>query len=222
MGTIYLVRHGQASFGADDYDQLSALGWHQSIRLGEYWKAHGLGFQSIMTGTLRRHAETLEGIAQGLGATWTRQAWSEWNEFDSKALLDALHAPPLPDPRTAEGYRLHFRHLRMALQQWAAGLIAPRGMPTYADFTTGIRTSLELARRESDGNVLIVTSGGPISTAVGQLLGTSSATTIDLNLRLRNTSITEIAVTPRRLALVSFNGLPHLSSVEHRDWITHA
>ena len=26
MGTLYLVRHGQASFGADDYDKLSELG----------------------------------------------------------------------------------------------------------------------------------------------------------------------------------------------------
>ena len=34
MGTLYLVRHGQASFGADDYDQLSPLGHQQALRLG--------------------------------------------------------------------------------------------------------------------------------------------------------------------------------------------
>jgi broad specificity phosphatase PhoE len=40
MGTLYLVRHGQASFGADDYDQLSELGG-AGVRLGEHWRAQG-------------------------------------------------------------------------------------------------------------------------------------------------------------------------------------
>ena len=32
MGTLYLVRHGQASFGSDHYDQLSELGRRQPPR----------------------------------------------------------------------------------------------------------------------------------------------------------------------------------------------
>ena len=27
MPVIYLIRHGQASFGKEDYDQLSEMGW---------------------------------------------------------------------------------------------------------------------------------------------------------------------------------------------------
>ena len=65
MGTLYLVRHGQASFGAEDYDQLSALGRQQAVRLGEHWRTRGLGFDAVITGTLRRHTQTLEGIAEG-------------------------------------------------------------------------------------------------------------------------------------------------------------
>ena len=57
MGTLYLVRHGQASFGADDYDQLSALGRQQAVRLGEYWRGKGQHFDAVITGTLRRHAQ---------------------------------------------------------------------------------------------------------------------------------------------------------------------
>lgn len=221
MGTLYLVRHGQASFGSENYDQLSELGWRQSVRLGEFFKAHELHFQSVITGTMRRHAETFEGIVQGLGSRLERRVLSELNEYDSQALIDALHAPPLSDLLTPEGYRQHFRHLRDALKQWMAGVISPSGMPSYADFTAGIRAALEQAHKESDGNVLIVTSGGPISAAVGQLLGTSAETTIDLNLRMRNTSVTELAMTPKRLALISFNGLPHLATADDRDWITH-
>jgi broad specificity phosphatase PhoE len=32
MGQIYLVRHGQASFGSANYDQLSELGHEQARR----------------------------------------------------------------------------------------------------------------------------------------------------------------------------------------------
>ena len=67
MSSVHLVRHGQASFGADDYDQLSELGWKQSARLGEYWRERGRTFDRVIMGTLRRHDETWKGIAQGLG-----------------------------------------------------------------------------------------------------------------------------------------------------------
>ena len=66
MGTLYLVRHGQASFGEADYDRLSELGHKQSRRLGEYFAAKGITFDAVVTGTLRRHAETFNGIAQGM------------------------------------------------------------------------------------------------------------------------------------------------------------
>ena len=57
MGTLYLVRHGQASFGAADYDQLSDLGHKQSVRLGEYFAHKGIHFDGLIAGTLRRHKQ---------------------------------------------------------------------------------------------------------------------------------------------------------------------
>ncbi len=66
MGTLYLVRHGQASFAADDYDVLSPLGMQQANRLGEYFKSKNLVFDAAMTGTLRRQISTHEGIGKGM------------------------------------------------------------------------------------------------------------------------------------------------------------
>ena len=66
MGTLYLIRHGQASFGADDYDQLSELGMRQAVRLGEWFHGKGVQFSAVMTGSLKRHVQTLEGIAKGM------------------------------------------------------------------------------------------------------------------------------------------------------------
>ena len=67
MAELVLVRHGQASFGADDYDKLSELGWRQSRWLGEHFARRGAAFDLVVRGSLRRHAETWVGMAEGLG-----------------------------------------------------------------------------------------------------------------------------------------------------------
>ena len=51
MGVVLLVRHGQASFGADDYDVLSETGWEQSRLLGRYLADRGVTPTSSCAGT---------------------------------------------------------------------------------------------------------------------------------------------------------------------------
>ena len=134
MSSVHLVRHGQASFGADDYDRLSELGWKQSRRLGEYWQERGQVFDRVIMGTLRRHDETWQGIAQGLGlkeADWPVQRTPSLNEYDSAAVIATVHPGPLPKPDTPELYRHHFRLLREGLQRWMEGQAQPAGMPSY-------------------------------------------------------------------------------------------
>ena len=223
MGTLYLVRHGQASFGADDYDQLSPLGLQQAQRLGAHWLAHGQRFDTVLMGTLRRHAQTLDGIAQGLPGLPAPQVLPSLDEYDSLALIRAIHTEPLQKPNTPELYRHHFRLLCDAIAQWMAGVISPQGMPSWEDFSLGVRRVLDQVRRDhADQNVLLVSSGGPISTAVGEVLGTAPEVTIALNMRIRNSAITEFSVSPKRLMLQTFNTLPHLHAQEHQALITHA
>jgi broad specificity phosphatase PhoE len=223
MGTLYLVRHGQASFGADDYDQLSDLGHKQSVRLGEYFAWKGIHFDALIAGTLRRHKQTLEGILQGMNRAGEHLAWDGLNEYDSEAVIATVHPHKLQKPTSPEMYRHHFRLLRDGLAQWMAGVVSPRGMPSYDDFAAGVAGALDHVRANHYGNtVLIVSSGGPIATAVGQVLATSPETTIELNLRIRNSSITEFAFTPKRHMLVGFNAIPHLDAPEYRDWVTYS
>ena len=222
MGTLYLVRHGQASFGADDYDNLSELGRRQSVRLGEYWKAKGLKFDTVLVGTLKRQVQTLEGLLEGLGTTAAPIQWPGLNEYDSAAVIATIHPEPLPKPDTPELYRHHFRLLRDALTQWMNGVTSPKGMPSYVDFQKGVTSALDHVRTQCEGNVLLVSSGGPISTAVGHVLGTSPETTIEMNLRIRNASITELAFTPKRHMLVTYNTLPHLDHADHASWVTYS
>ncbi|WP_298931163.1 histidine phosphatase family protein [uncultured Ramlibacter sp.] len=223
MGTLYLVRHGQASFGAEDYDNLSELGHKQSVRLGEYFANKGIAFDGLIAGTLRRHKQTLAGILQGMNITGEHLSWDGLNEYDSEALIATVHPHKLEKPSSPEMYRHHFRLLRDGLTQWMAGVVSPRGMPSYSDFSAGVAGALDHVRAKHHGqNVLIVSSGGPISTAVGQVLGTSAETTIELNLRIRNSSVTEFAFTPKRHMLVSYNAVPHLDHPGCEGWLTYS
>ena len=222
MGTLYLVRHGQASFGAKDYDNLSELGHRQSVRLGEYFADKGLRFDTVLTGTLKRHAQTWAGIAQGAELTLTPTLWPGLNEYDSEAVIATVHPHPLAKPDTPELYKHHFRLLRDGLTQWMNGVVSPKGMPSYREFQHGVVSALEHVRKHGEDNVLIVSSGGPISTAVGHVLGTTPETTIELNMRIRNTAVSELAFNPKRHTLLTFNTLAHLDAPEHAHWVTYA
>ena len=222
MGTLYLVRHGQASFGADDYDMLSAMGHQQSARLGEYFQVKGIAFDAALTGTLKRQIQTYAGICRGMGCEPVATQWPGLNEYDSHAVIAAIHPHKLEKPTSPEMYRNHFRLLKDGLAQWMAGVVSPKGMPSYPDFVLGVTSALDHIRKHCEGNVLLVSSGGPIATAVGHVLGTSPETTIELNLRIRNCSVTEFAFTPKRHMLVTYNTLPHLDAPEHASWITYA
>lgn len=223
MGTLYLVRHGQASLGADNYDQLSALGHQQSVRLGEHWRAQGLMFDAVITGTLQRQQQTWAGIAKGMGIDDSASTLRpSLNEYDSEAVIKTIHPQPLAKPNTPELYRRHFRLLREGLLQWMKGHTQPQGMLPYPEFLAGVTGALDHIRQNQTGAVLLVSSGGPISMAVGHVLGLSHEATIELNLRIRNSAVTEFIFNPKRHTLLSFNTLPHLGQPEYAAWTTYA
>jgi broad specificity phosphatase PhoE len=223
MGTVYLVRHGQASFGADNYDKLSDLGRRQCVRLGEYFRFKGVRFDAALVGTLERQKESLAAIAQGLQWQPEALAWPGLNEYDSKAVVEAIHPTPLARPTSPELVKEHFRLLRDGLTAWIGGTAQPIGMPSHADFMAGILGALDHVRAEHHGkNVLVVSSGGPISTIVAHVLGAPPQAMVELNLRIRNSSVTELAFNPKRHSLVTYNTLPHLDHPDHAAWVTYA
>lgn len=90
MSEFYLVRHGQASLGAQNYDKLSALGHQQAIWLGEYFKERNICFDRVLVGDMVRHQETAEGICKGLGRDISDfEVLPELNEFDFYGLIQA-------------------------------------------------------------------------------------------------------------------------------------
>lgn len=222
MATLYLVRHAQASFGADDYDQLSALGLRQSHQLGRYFAARSVTFDAVHTGTLKRHAQTLAGICGGMQTTLQPTIWPGLDEYDSEAVIAAVHPEPLARPDTPELYRQHFTLLRRGLTQWMLGATQPAKLPSWQEFQQGVITVLTHIRQSGAQNVLLVSSGGPIACAIGHVLATPPEATVELNMRLRNTAVSEFDFTPKRHSLITYNTLAHLDASEFRDWITYA
>jgi broad specificity phosphatase PhoE len=220
MGLLTLVRHGQASFGEADYDQLSELGTRQCERLGQHFSESGRQFGHVMRGSLRRHVQSLLAIERGLGRPLPATEWPGLNEYDSVAVIRTVHTGELAKPRSPEEYRQHFRWLREGLLMWMQGRAQPAGMPTYATFAQGVSQALDQARLHGAQQVLIVSSGGPIATAVAQVLQAPPEASIELNLRIRNSALTEFHFTPKRHSLHSFNHLPHLHGAQYAGWET--
>ena len=224
MGSIYVVRHGQAAFGTDDYDRLTEVGFTQARLLGAHFAARRIRFDAIFTGTLRRQIETARGILEGhpdLGVDLPQERVPGLDEYHSDAIMTAhFGVPPVWDAsaerRDPSLVRDHFRHLREALLAWADGRIRPEGMVAFSRFQEqAVAAIVEARSRFPDGRVLVVSSGGPIAAIVAAALQAPPATAVDLNLRIRNSSLSEFSSSSKRHHLISFNAVPHLET--HAD-----
>jgi broad specificity phosphatase PhoE len=227
VGAIFVVRHGQAAFGTDDYDRLTDLGFRQARLLGQYFGARGLAFDAVFTGTLRRQRETAQGILEGhspLGAGLEAERFAGLDEYNPEAILRAYtgNAPVTLAERDPVVMREHFRLLREALIAWSEDRTQPEGMPAFQAFQQGAVAALTEARqRFADGNVLIVSSGGPIGALVADTLKAPPVTAVDLNLRIRNASLSEFSCTARRHQLICYNAIPHLEMAGDPKLVTY-
>jgi broad specificity phosphatase PhoE len=221
MGAIYVVRHGQAAFGTDHYDRLTETGFMQARLLGAYFALRSIRFDAVFTGTLQRQTETAQGIFEAhpdLGRNARQERLPGLDEYKPEAILTALTGEfPAPAAAAAQRdpvvVRDHFRLLPQALLAWAEDRAQPEGMADFKAFQEGaVAALIEARERFPDGNVLVVSSGGPIAAMVAAAMQAPPAAAVELNLRIRNSSLTEFASTPRRHHLVSFNGLPHLDT----------
>jgi broad specificity phosphatase PhoE len=231
VGVIYVVRHGQAAFGTEHYDRLTEIGFTQARLLGAYLGRRNIRFDAVFTGTLRRQTETAQGIFEGhpeLGSPLLQETFPGLDEYKPEAVMMA-HTGTIPAPALAAlrrdpvVVREHFRALREALLAWAEDRTQPEGMPVWQAFQdSAVAAVVEARQRFPDGSVLIVSSGGPIAAIVAAALNAPPAAAVELNLRIRNSSLTEFASTPRRHHLVSYNGVPHLDTNPDLTLLTYA
>lgn len=224
MSEIYFVRHGQASFGSSNYDQLSELGHEQARLLGEYFRERDMLFDHIITGDMVRHRETAEGICAGMGlAEQSFAVYPELNEFDFHSVLRAYTAQfpehALPEKPVALDF---FRRLKQGILLWSAGELEGELPETWADFEQRLAAFREGAQQRHAGQrLLVVSSGGAIAMLVRQLLQAPESTMVDLNLQTRNTAVTHCRFNNRSMRLSSFNNIPHLDRPGRESMITY-
>ena len=200
---LWLVRHGQAAFGADDYDQLTDLGWLQARWLGGHLASLGIPFRRVASGTLRRQKETAQAIAESLDAD--AEVIPGFEEYSADTLLTNAGFRDR-DPSLTR--REHFRRLRGVLLDWSEGKV--EGAETWQAFNARVRSAVDEAISEGEGPVLVASSGGAIALALMQVLNLSPAQMIEFNLQARNTGITRLVFAKGGVYVNMVNAIPHL------------
>lgn len=230
MTHVYLVRHAQASFGAADYDQLSALGQRQAVLLGQWWKHTGRRIDSVAMGTLQRHRQTADGCLTALGAQGCDKVEDVgFNEYDHEGIL-RIYRPDLGDHLMVARYlseqaeqgvdpkRAFQRVFMQAVERWTSGAHDgdyPQSWPTFKlRCVNAMHQAAAQAAERGHTSLAVFTSGGPIAAIVQSALGIADVNAFELAWVLMNTGVTQLNARttsrPNRLRLVQFNNLAHL------------
>ncbi|MGV8920617.1 MAG: histidine phosphatase family protein [Pseudomonas sp.] len=232
MGSIYLIRHGQASFGADDYDVLSPTGIRQAEILGAHLAQMGVNFDRVVSGDLRRQQHTAQAaLAQFGHPTPSIEIDPAFNEFDAEAVIRALLPDMLADEpealhvlRNAAQNRAEFQRLfALIIGRWLSGNYDTPGLQSWLGFVEQVQEGLQRVL-EAAGNkdrIAIFTSGGTITALLHLITSMPARQAFELNWQIVNTSLNQLKFRGREVALASFNSLTHLQLMKAPELITY-
>ncbi len=231
MSKIFLIRHGQASFLADDYDNLSNKGIEQSEALGNFFFKNEIQFDKIYIGNLKRHKQTFEAYSKAFikkGMVLAQPVFlNELNEHhaleafklaydefivvnkNAKLLLDEIRRKPeLQQNNYIQIFGLFFR-------EFVSGKYPLNGheVQSWSDFR--MQTKVGIARvLENTGpseTIGVFTSGGTKSSIIGDSLELQEQKIYELNMAIRNSSFSQLYFTKNNLHILSINEIPHLN-----------
>jgi broad specificity phosphatase PhoE len=227
------VRHGQAHPFQREKATLTSAGEAQAAKLAQFWLRHGVEFDEVRSGTLPRQVRTEEVTGEcyrAAGRPWPAAVRDEaWNEYDAPGVLQhfvpadahltALAAEFEKARGTPDENRRFQRMFEAAMARWLEAEIETDGVESWPAFRGRVSSAIQ---RAMDGapsrRVAIFTSGGPIGLTVQCSLQAPARSFLDVNWRVRNTSITEFVFDRNRLTLDCFNALPHLDDVSLRTY----
>ncbi|MFS1437047.1 histidine phosphatase family protein [Shewanella sp. 10N.286.48.A6] len=211
MSKIFLIRHGQASFHADDYDQLSDLGIEQAKLVGRYLANKTITPDLVITGSMLRHQQTAQhsldtfGLADDALISLTEQDVG-WNEYDHQNILGVYH-PEFTSPSKMRAFLAQEpdplaafqQHFFGAMQQWIQASATAKHndsgpyTESWAEFQQRVIGVFERLTSEHHGKtILVYSSGGPISVIASLLLGLPLTQFVDINWSLVNGGVTKV------------------------------
>lgn len=223
MSTLYLIRHGQASYGAADYDVLSDLGAEQSRELGTHWGSRGRALDAVYSGPRKRQVDTATHFLEAATAAGTPYPEpTVLDDFDEYPAFELLkHWMPIllkEDPQFAEllsggaSARQMDRALDVIITRWATGELDTGELESFVEFVDRVDRGLRqvMSAQGRGKNVAVVTSGGPISVSMKLTLGIADERTLRLAWVIANASVTEFRYRDEELTMIGFNRIPHL------------
>jgi broad specificity phosphatase PhoE len=235
VGSIYLIRHGQASFGADDYDVLSPVGIRQAEVLGAHLVQLGTRLDRSLSGDLRRQQHTANTTLEQLRAASidvpALEIDAAFNEFDADAVVRTLLPGMLGEEpealhilRNGPSNRAEFQRLFAKLiGRWIAGEHDQPGLQSWQGFVEQVRGGLErlLEQADSKQNIAVFTSGGTITALLHLITGIAPAQAFELNWQIVNTSLSCLKFRGSQVSLASFNSHVHLQLLKTPELITY-
>jgi len=233
MSRVLLVRHGQASFLAADYDKLSSTGELQARALGAYWAARGQIFDRAHTGPRSRQRTTAAIVARAYadaGVAFPEVVvMPEFDEYQAedvvKQCLAALVAADRGAARLyeafqaatepAEQHRTFQKVLEVLMERWVSGEMPAPGVESWAEFCERVNRGITrfLGGSARGERSVIFSSGGPIAVAAQRALHLTHQDALRLSWMSRNCSYSEFLASGDRFSLSTFNAFPHLDDL---------
>lgn len=228
MSQLIVIRHGQASFGEDNYDRLSPLGLEQARALGHYWAAHNICPEQVVVGPLRRHEQTWQATAEAMAGQGVRLPEPQFREDLDEHQGDQVFRHLLPelleqdpeirelvtttDTRAPDASRRFMKAFVKVATRWANGELQVPEFESWQDFRARVtRATHELmAATEPRETVAVFASGGTVGAITGAALELADGKALEINYLVRNCAVNEYIISPRRFALSSFNNTAHL------------
>jgi broad specificity phosphatase PhoE len=214
VGTLYLVRHGQASFGADDYDNLSELGADQGRMLGAWFAQAKIAPTKLISGGLRRHQQTARAWAEGFANAGGMLPTAEhqrvdagWNEYDHEDIFSkAASAFGLEGEMNKTMDRRAFQKLfEKAIARWIAAPHDTQYNESWIAFHSRCSAALEDVKKMRGDTVVVFTSGGAIGAAIAHVLGLGAEQAMQFNYLIANCSVSKLIYRDEQISLATFN-----------------
>lgn len=240
MGQVFLVRHGQASFGSSNYDQLSARGAEQAGLLGDWFAQRSQQVDRVVTGTMLRHRQTAQACIGRLAGAPLADDWvsdSGFNEYDHDEVLHR-HRPEFAQSgevrrflaETTDANRTFQKIFQEAMARWMSGQHDQEYTEPWPVFRRRCVAALQRLTEQAGASqtAVVFTSGGTIATLCQHLLRIPDEQVFTLNWTLVNTGVTKVyyrgaGLTPASpvLSLGYLNNYAHLESLGDRHAITY-
>ncbi|NCZ65522.1 MAG: histidine phosphatase family protein, partial [Rhodobacteraceae bacterium] len=197
-----------------NYDKLSEVGHEQAVALGKAIFEQGITIDHWVSGDMVRHAETLRGISQGMRTQVSHQIVTpDLNEYDFTGQLNARFVGSKAPVGLHTDRKTHFRALRETLALWQNDKIL-NPPESWAAFETRLKRAQQTIFGLEGDTILVVSSGGAISKIVANALGVSHAKQVDLQLQIKNASMSTFIYSRRTggFFLNAFNETPFVSA----------